>query len=110
MSITMNLYYTGRDGSARRFAEEMVSSGTVAAIRTEAGNLKYEYFSPFDDPETVLLIDSWASQEAIDAHHASHMMQTIAELRTKYDLHMRAERYVSDESGVPEKDKNFIRA
>ena len=35
MSITVNLYYTGRDGSARKFAEEMVSSGTVDAIRAE---------------------------------------------------------------------------
>ena len=109
MAITVNLYYTGTNGSARRFVEEMVASGTVAAIRAEKGNLKYEYFTPFDDPETVLLIDSWENQEAIDTHHASPMMQTIAELRTKYDLHMRAERYVSDEGGVPEKDQKFIR-
>lgn len=109
MSITMNLYYTGTNGSARRFADEMIASGTVAAIRAEAGNLKYEYFTPFDDPETILLIDSWENQEAIDRHHASPMMQTIADLRTKYDLHMRAERYVSDESGVPEHDQQFIR-
>ena len=38
MSITVNLRYTGKDGSARKFAEEMVSSGTVAAIRNEAEN------------------------------------------------------------------------
>ena len=109
MSITMNLYYTGTNGSARKFAEEMISSGTVDAIRAEEGSLRYEYFFPMSDPETVLLIDSWADQEAIDAHHASPMMQTIAALRSKYDLHMRAERYVSDEGGVPEKDQAFIR-
>ena len=101
MSITVNLYYTGRDGSARKFAEEMVSSGTVDAIRAEPGNLKYDYFTPFDDPETVLLIDSWADQSAIDVHHASPMMQTIAALRSKYGLHMRVERYVSDERTLP---------
>ena len=33
MSITMNLYYTGKDGSARRFAEEMERSGTADQIR-----------------------------------------------------------------------------
>ena len=75
----------------------------------EPGNLKYDYFTPFDDPETVLLIDSWADQSAIDVHHASPMMQTIAALRSKYDLHMRVERYISDEGGVPEKDQKFIR-
>ena len=46
MSITMNLYYTGKDGNARKFAEEMEQSGTAALIRAEEGNEKYEYFFP----------------------------------------------------------------
>ncbi len=101
--ITVNLYYTGENGAARNFAEEMVSSGTADAVRAEEGNLRYEYFFPMDDPETVLLIDSWADQEAIDRHHESPMMEKIASLREKYDLHMRAERYVSEEFGADEK-------
>ena len=32
MSITMNIYYRGTDGSAWRFAEEMTASGTVDAL------------------------------------------------------------------------------
>ena len=109
MAITVNLRYTGKDGSAKKFAEEMEASGTVDAIRAEAGNLRYEYWVSFDDPETVLLIDSWENQAAIDAHHASPMMKTIAELRDKYDLHMTFERYVSDEADMPEGDQKFIR-
>ena len=107
--ITVNLYYTGTNGSARAFAEEMAQSGTVAAIRAEDGNLRYEYFFPMDDPETVLLIDQWRDQPAIDAHHASPMMAQIAALREKYDLHMKAERFVSDDSGLPEKDLKYIK-
>ena len=107
MTITVNLRYTGVNGSAKAFAEEMVSSGTVAAIRAEEGNLRYEYYQSLEDPETILLIDSWASQEAIDAHHASPMMATIAALREKYDLHMTVERYTSDD--MPESDNKFIR-
>ena len=107
MAITINLRYTGKNGNARRFAEEMISGGTVAAIQAEKGNLRYEYYQPFDDPETVLLIDSWEDQTAIDAHHASPMMGTIAALREKYDLHMTAERYVSAET--PESQDRFIR-
>lgn len=108
MAITVNIYYSGEKDSAKRFAEEMVSSGTVASIKAEAGNLRYDYFFPMDDPSTVLLIDSWSSQEAIDLHHASPMMQTIMALRNKYDLHMRVERYVSDDA-IPTHDQQFIR-
>ena len=109
MSITVNLYYTGENGNAKKFAEEMEASGIAAAIRAEEGNLKYRYFQPLDDPETILLIDSWANQEALDAHHASPMMGQLAALRDKYDLHMKVERYVSDEAGAPAGDDKFIR-
>ena len=109
MSITVNLYYTGEKGNARKFAEEMTKSGMVEMIRNEEGNLRYEYFIPLEYPETVLLIDSWKGQEAIDRHHASPMMERIAELREKYDLHMRVERYLSDEERISEKDRAYIR-
>ena len=109
MAITVNIYYTGCGGSARRFAQEMTESGTVEQIRAEEGNLRYDYFFPMEDPETVLLIDSWSEQQAIDRHHASPMMERIAALRDKYDLHMKVERYVSDEAGIPRQDAGFIR-
>ena len=105
MAITINLRYKG--ANARAFAEEMTASGTVDLIRTEAGNLRYEYYISFDDPETVLLIDSWTDQAAIYAHHASPMMATIAALREKYDLHMTVERFVSVEENT--EDERFIR-
>ena len=96
MSITVNLYYTGKDGAARKFAEEMVSTGVVARVRAEEGNLRYEYFFPMDDPETVLLIDKWADQSALDFHHKSPMMAEIAALRDKYKLRLRVERYADE--------------
>ena len=103
--VTVNLRYKGAD--ARAFAEEMTASGTVDLIRAEPGNLRYEYYQSLDDPETILLIDSWKDQAAIDAHHASPMMATIAELREKYDLHMIVERFVSIEDNAG--DERFIR-
>ncbi|MBD5532591.1 MAG: antibiotic biosynthesis monooxygenase [Lachnospiraceae bacterium] len=109
MSIVINIYYTGTNGAARKFAEEMESSKTAATIRSEEGNLRYDYFIPMADSETVLLIDCWESQQALDLHHASPMMEKIAALRTKYDLHMKVERYLSDDTGIPAKDRQFIR-
>ena len=109
MAITINIYYHGENGNAKKFAEEMLSSGIVDKIRAEKGNLRYEYFIPFDDAETVLLIDSWENQEALDIHHATPMMKEIIRLREKYDLTMKVERFVSDKAGIPEKDKAFIK-
>ena len=114
MALTVNLRYTGKKGAAQAFAREMISSGTVEKIRSEKGNLRYEYYLPFGEAadaekDTILLIDSWENQEAIDLHHATPMMNTIAELREKYDLHMTIERFISDDK-IPEQDKGFIRS
>lgn len=44
MGLTINIYYTGKDGSAIKFAEEMISSGIVDRVRKEEGNISYDYF------------------------------------------------------------------
>lgn len=93
MSLTINIYYTGENGNARKFANEMISRGIVDRIRKEEGNLRYEYFFSADDKETLLLIDKWKDEEALDMHHKSLMMREIAELREKYGLKMRVEKY-----------------
>ena len=93
MSLIINIYYTGKNGSAKQFAKEMVRSGIVNRVRTEEGNERYEYFFPMDDTETVMLVDKWRNQSALDAHHKTPMMAEIATLREKYNLHMRVEKY-----------------
>lgn len=104
--LTILIRYKGTNGSARRFVEEMISSGIVAQIRKEQGNLCYEYFFPQNDDETVLLVDSWINQEALDKHHELPLMNKIKELREKYDLHMEVEKY---QPIIDEKDEKYIR-
>ena len=108
MAITINIYYTGKSGSAKAFAEEMISSGIVENIKKEKGNLRYEYYTSLDDPETILLIDKWINQEALDSHHTSEMIQKIIELRNKYDLKMKVERFI-DDTNIPKFDEKFIK-
>ena len=108
MNITFNLYYKSENGNAKKFAEEMISSGIVDEIRSKKGNLRYEYFIPLNDDSTILLIDSWENQEALDEQHNLDTMKKIMELRNKYDLHMLVEKYVKDDTKMESND-NFIR-
>ena len=91
MSLIVNIYYTDKNGSAKQFAEEMVNSGIVERVRSEEGNERYEYFFPMNDTETIMLVDQWRDRAALDAHHKSPMMEEIAALREKYNLHMRVD-------------------
>lgn len=104
--LTVLIRYKGKKDAAKRFVEEMISSGIVSDIRNEEGNLRYEYFFPLEDNESVLLVDSWANQEALDRHHELPLMGKIKELREKYDLHMEVEKY---KSLYDEKDEKYIR-
>lgn len=104
--IVMNLYYSGEGTAAQDFVREMEASGIADRIRKEDGNLRYSYFISTEDDSTVLLIDAWRDQEALDVHHQSDMMAEIAQLRDKYDLHMKAERYVPV---TGEEDASFLR-
>ncbi len=109
MSICVIVYYSGKNGNARNFVEEMEHCGIAEQVRAEQGNLKYEYFFAFSDPETVALIEDWQDQAALDLHHATPMMGQIHDLREKYDLHMKVERFLPDDAGTPDSDKQFIR-
>lgn len=84
--LTINIRYTGENGNARKYVEEMESSGIADRIRAVEGCLGYDYFFPADDPEGLLLIDSWQDQEALNRYHASPAMQEAAALREKYGL------------------------
>ncbi len=104
--LTVLIRYKGKNGAARKFVSEMISSGLVEQIRKEEGNLRYEYFFPETEDESVLLVDSWANQEALDRHHKLPLMERIKELREKYDLHMEVEKY---QSILNEGDERYIR-
>jgi len=113
MSMMVTIRYSGKGNAAVDFAKEMTESGMLEKIRAEKGNLRYEYFVPlFDDSgngeKTVLLIEQWENRAAIEAHQASHIMETIAKLREKHDIRRNIEFVVSD-GDEPESDKSFIK-
>lgn len=107
--IVVNIYYTGEKGKAKAFAQEMIERGLVEKIQNEAGNLRYEYFLPLNDETTILLIDVWENQEALDIHHQTPMMQEIIELRQKYNLTMKVERFKNDDQYNQTMDQEYIR-
>ena len=37
MSLTINIYYIGKNGNAKKFANEMITTGIVDMIRNEEG-------------------------------------------------------------------------
>lgn len=106
MPFTMNILYRGSGDNAYLFAQEVTTSGLLRKIRQCQGNRGYAYYRPLEDPGSILLVDSWESQEALDSYHASPLMEQIAALRAKYGLTVEAKRYV--EVAGEKKDERFL--
>lgn len=86
----------------------MTESGIVGIIRSKDGNLQYQYYESFDDKETIILIDRWKNQEALDLQHDSKEMEEILKLRKKYNLSLKVDRYIPDNQTITTKDQKFI--
>ncbi|MBR3627157.1 MAG: antibiotic biosynthesis monooxygenase [Bacteroidaceae bacterium] len=84
--LVINIRYTGENGAARKYVEEMEKSGIADRIRAIEGCIGYEYFFPANDPEGVLLIDTWEDQAALNRYHSSPAMTEASALREKYNL------------------------
>lgn len=109
MGITINIYYHGTSENIQNFVNEMIDQKIVEKIRAQAGNLKYEYYFAIEDKTELLLIDQWQSQEALDTHHKSTMMNEIIKLRDKYNLTMNVNKFITNDNGITDEDKKYVK-
>lgn len=91
--ITINIRYNAPDGNALKYMKEMETTGFADSIRAIPGCLRYDYFIPQDDPQSVLLIDCWEDQQALNRYHSSPVMKKTETLRAKYQLERKAEMF-----------------
>lgn len=93
MNVVINVHYRGCGGSVRRFVEDMVSEGVLEAVRAEDGCIGYEYFVSFDDPDSMVLIEHWRDEAALEAHARSENMKRIGSLKDRHGLSATVEKF-----------------
>jgi quinol monooxygenase YgiN len=83
MSVRLIITFTAAPGKGAEFAEAL--AGRCREVQTEPGCEQFEVFRSALDPDKLVLLEQWASDEAL-AEHAK-MNQTRAPLPP----HLRAE-------------------
>lgn len=96
--ITLNVTYKCRPGMREEFLERIMAEGIDAASRSEEGNLKYDYYLPFDGSDELLLVEKWRDGEALKAHAAAPHFRRLGELKSGYVLETAIERYCGQEA------------
>ena len=66
------------------FLEMIYSEGIDAASRAEDGNIQYDYFTPVDSSDELLLIEKWRDAEALDRHHTQPHFARLGELKKEF--------------------------
>ena len=91
--IVLNVTYKCRPGLRDAFLEAIRAEGLDAASRAEAGNLKYDYYIPFEDSDDLLLVEKWADEDALKAHAETPHYAALKALKPQYVTETVVERF-----------------
>ena len=91
--IVLNVTYKCKPELREAFLERIRKEGIDAASRAETGNLKYDYYIPYDASDDLLLIEKWADEDALKAHAETPHYARLKELKPEYVTDTLAERF-----------------
>ena len=79
MSKRLTVLFQAKDGEADAF--QAAAQGGIAAVKAgDEGCEMYDLFQSVDDAHQFVLVESWASQEALDAHGSSEAMKEMGKI------------------------------
>ena len=79
MSKRLTVLFQTKDGEADAF-QAAAQSGIAAVKAGDEGCEMYDLFQSVDDPHRFVLVESWASQDALDAHGSSEAMKEMGKI------------------------------
>ena len=96
--IVLNVTYRCRPGMREEFLEAILREGVDEASRNEAGNLKYDYYLPFDGGDDLLLVEKWRDADALRLHAETPHYAKLKGLKPAYVTETVVERFETAET------------
>ena len=82
--IVLNVTYKCKPGMREKFLEKIRAEGIDAACRAEEGNIKYDYYTPTDGGDDLLLVEKWADADALAAHGRQAHFARLGEMKAEF--------------------------
>jgi len=92
-NVILHVTYHCKSGMAEDFVRAVKESGVQAKVRAEDGCLQYDYHLSLEENDAVVLLEKWRSSEALAAHMAQPHMETLRDLKSRFALDTKIERY-----------------
>ncbi len=79
--------------------EQMMAQSAARAkeVREEEGCVQFSFFQDIEDPDSFMLLEKWASQDALEAHWERLRARSAAEPREPLREMLGMERYEYEE-------------
>lgn len=82
--LTWNVTYHVKPGQRDAFFKAISDLGIRANSLQEAGNVKYDYYFDAQDPDALLLVESWTEPDLQEAHCKTEIFARLQELKAQF--------------------------
>lgn len=82
--LTWNVTYHCKPGKREEFFKAISDLGVRACSIHETGNLKYDYFLNAQDPDALLLVETWQTPEDQQRHCGTETFAKLQALKAEF--------------------------
>ena len=82
--LTWNVTYHCKSGQRDAFYKALCDLGVRENSIHKEGNLKYDYFFDAQDPDALLLVESWTEPALQDAHCKTEVFAKLQALKAQH--------------------------
>ena len=91
--IVLNVTYRCKPEMREEFLEMIMTEGIDVASRAEDGNEKYDYYTPADGSDDLLLVEKWRDADALARHVKQPHYARLGELKSEFVLETVIEKF-----------------
>ena len=82
--LTWNVTYHCRQGQREAFYRALCGLGIRENSRAEEGNRRYDYYFAAEEPDDLLLVESWTSPTLQKAHCETERFAALQRLKAEF--------------------------
>ncbi len=95
--IVLNVIYKCKPDMREEFLEAIMTEGIDVASRSEAGNIRYDYYIPVNGGDDLLLVEKWKDRASLDLHGRQAHFARLGKLKAEFVTDTIIERYETQE-------------
>lgn len=82
--LTWNVTYHTKPGQRAAFYDAITGLGVRANSIREEGNVKYDYYFDAQDPDALLLVETWTEPALQEAHCQTEIFAKLQTLKAQF--------------------------